>query len=58
MGYVSIKHIVMKLTFTELRIIAQLKQAVEQGRIQEGMEIFFSMKRILDKLKVIKTIQL
>jgi hypothetical protein len=45
----------MKLTFAELRILVQLKQAVEEGRIQEGMEIFFGMKPVLDKLKLIKT---
>ena len=44
----------MKLTFAELRKIVQLKQAVEQGRIQEGMKMFFGMKDVLDKLAIIK----
>jgi len=44
----------MKLTIAELRLIVQLKQAVEQGRITEAMKVFFDMKPILDKLKIIK----
>jgi hypothetical protein len=45
----------MKLTIAELRLIVQLKQAVEQGRILEGTELFFSMKDVLDKLAIIKS---
>jgi len=44
----------MKLTIAELRLIVQLKQDIEQGRVAQALSSVFGMKDVLDKLVLIK----
>jgi len=48
----------MKLDIAELRRLVQLKQLVEQGLINQALNMFFSMKNIWNKLSAIKGGQL